>query len=98
MDFKELGRTGVKVPAVGMGTWEIGGDSSRDTSGDNEAIRALRKAIELGMCLIDTAEMYGAGHTEELVGEAIKPFPREQLFLVSKVWRDNMHPPLRGNL
>ncbi len=40
---------------------------------------------------INTAEMYGAGHTEELIGEAIKPFPREQLFLVSKVWRDNMH-------
>ncbi len=90
MDFKELGRTAVKIPVIGMGTWGIGGDSFKDTAGDNEAIRALRKAIELGMNLIDTAELYGAGHTEELVGEAIKPFPREQLFIVSKVWLDNL--------
>jgi len=91
MDLKELGRTGVKVPAIGMGTWGIGGYSSRDTVGDNEAIRALRRGIELGMYLIDTAEMYSAGHAEELVGQAIKPFPREQVFIVSKVLPENLH-------
>jgi len=91
MDLKELGGTGVKVPAIGMGTWGIGGYSSRDTGGDNEAIRALRRGIELGMYLIDTAEMYGAGHAEELVGEAIKPFSREQVFIVSKVLPENLH-------
>jgi diketogulonate reductase-like aldo/keto reductase len=91
MDFKELGRTSVKVPAIGIGTWEMGGGISRDTTGDKEAIRAIRKAIELGMTLIDTAEMYAAGHAEELVGEAIKPFRREQLFLVSKVAPTNLH-------
>jgi len=78
MDFKELGRTAVKVPVIGMGTWEIGGGISRDSAGDNEAIQAIRKAIDLGMSLIDTAEMYAAGHAEEVVGEAIKPFHREQ--------------------
>lgn len=91
MDFRELGRTSVKVPAIGIGTWEMGGGISRDTTGDKEAIRAIRKAIELGMTLIDTAEMYAAGHAEELVGEAIKPFPREQLFIVSKVAPTNLH-------
>jgi len=91
MDLKELGTTGVKVPAIGAGTWEMGGDFYRDTTGNNEAIRALRRAIELGMYLIDTAEMYGAGHAEELVGEAIKPFPREQVFIVSKVLPENLH-------
>ncbi len=91
MDLKEVGRTGVKVPAIGMGTWGIGGYSSRDSIDDNEAIRALRKGIELGMYLIDTAEMYGAGHTEEVVGEAIKPFSREQVFIVSKVSSENLH-------
>jgi len=83
MDFKELGRTGVKVPAIGAGTWEMGGDTVRNTTGDEESIRALKRAIELGMYLIDTAEMYGDGHCEELVGGAIKHFPREQLFIVS---------------
>lgn len=88
---KELGKTGVEVPAIGMGTWGIGGYSSPDTASDREAILALRKGIELGMYLIDTAEMYGGGHTEEIVGEAIKPFAREQIFIVSKVLPENLH-------
>jgi diketogulonate reductase-like aldo/keto reductase len=91
MEFKELGNTGVKVPVIGMGTWEIGGGISRDTAGDAEAIQAIRKAIELGMTLIDTAEMYAAGHSEEIVGEAIKIVPREQLFIVTKVAPVNLH-------
>lgn len=91
MDFKRLGRISVKVPVIGIGTWEIGGGISKDTTHDSEAIRAIRKAIELEMTLIDTAEMYAAGHAEELVGEAIKPFRREQLFIVSKVAPHNLH-------
>lgn len=91
MDLKELGTTDVKLPAIGMGTWGIGGYYSADTIGDNQAIRALRRGIELGMYLIDTAEMYSAGHAEEVVGEAIKPFPREQVFIVSKVLPENLH-------
>ena len=91
MDLKELAKTSVQVPAIGMGTWGIGGYSYPDSSHDSEAIRALRRGFELGMCLIDTAEMYGAGHAEEIVGEAIKPFPREQVFIVSKVLPENLH-------
>jgi len=91
MEFKELGNTGVKVPVIGMGTWEIGGGISRDTASDARDVQAIRKAIELGMTLIDTAEMYAAGHAEELVGEAIKPFPREQLFIVTKISPHNLH-------
>lgn len=90
-DLKELGRSGVKVPAIGMGTWGIGGYYSKDSSRDHEAIRALRRGIALGMYLIDTAEMYAAGHAEEVVGEAIKPFPREKVFIVSKVLPENLH-------
>ena len=90
MDFKQLGSTPVQVPAVGIGTWEMGGGISPDTSGDAGCVRALRKAIELEMTLIDTAEKYADGHAEELVGEAIQPFPREQLFVVSKVWPDHL--------
>ena len=90
MDFKQLGNKSVQVPAVGIGTWEMGGGLSPDTSGDIGCVRALRKAIELGMTLIDTAEKYADGHAEELVGEAIQPFPREQLFIVSKVWPDHL--------
>jgi diketogulonate reductase-like aldo/keto reductase len=91
MNFKELGRTGAGVPAIGMGTWGIGGYSSCDTAHDSEAIRTLRRGIELGMYLIDTAEIYGAGHAEEIVAQAIKPFSREQVFIVSKVSPQNLH-------
>lgn len=71
MEYRELGKTGWKVPVLGQGTWGIGGFYTRDESRDAEAIAALRLGIELGMTLIDTAEAYGAGHSEEVVGRAI---------------------------
>ena len=54
-----------------------------------EAQRAIRRGIELGMTHIDTAEMYGAGHVEELLGEAIRGVPRERLFIATKVLPSN---------
>ncbi len=67
-----------------------GGGPVPDTSNDAEEIQAIRKALALGMTLIDTAEKYAEGHAEEVVGEAIQPFPREKLFIVSKVWLDHL--------
>jgi diketogulonate reductase-like aldo/keto reductase len=90
MEYRLLGRTGEKIAAIGLGTWLIGGGSSPDYSMDMEAIEAIRYAIELGMTHIDTAEMYGGGHAEELVGEAIKPFKRDEIFIASKVWHTNL--------
>lgn len=90
MEFKELGSTNIKIPVVGMGTWEIGGGLSPDYSSDKEAVKALRAGIQLGMTLIDTAEMYGRGHSEEIVGEAIKVFTRESVFIVTKVLPENL--------
>ena len=90
MNFKKIANTGIEVPAVGIGTWEIGGGISPDSSRDNEGIQAIKKGIELGMTLIDTAEKYADGHAEELVGEAIQSFSRESLFIVSKVWPDHL--------
>jgi len=70
------------VPAVGLGTWEMGGGEQADYSHDRHWITIIRSAIENGLTHIDTAEMYGNGHTEELVGEAIKGFPRQNLFIL----------------
>ena len=83
-DFKKIGED--KVTAIGMGTWGVGGWESPDYSRDEESIDALRYGLELGMNLIDTAEFYASGHSEELVGEAIKEFEREDIFIVSKIW------------
>lgn len=90
MEYKRLGRTGEKLAAIGLGTWEIGGGMAPDYSRDKEAVEAIRYAVELGMTHIDTAEIYGGGHSEELVGEAIKIFPREDVFIASKVWHTNL--------
>jgi diketogulonate reductase-like aldo/keto reductase len=76
--------TGEAVPALGQGTWQMAEDPSRRS----QEIAALRLGLELGMTLIDTAEMYGAGAAEELVGEAIAG-QRDRVFLVSKVYPHN---------
>ncbi|KAI5914527.1 aldo/keto reductase [Thauera sp. 2A1] len=75
---------GTQVPALGMGTWMMGETRARRAT----ELAALQRGIELGMTLIDTAEMYGDGASEELVGEAIRG-RREQVFLVSKVYPFN---------
>ena len=61
-----------------------------DSSSDNESINAIKTAIKLGYTHIDTAELYWAWHCEELVGEAIKNFERESLFITSKVFKTNL--------
>jgi diketogulonate reductase-like aldo/keto reductase len=76
--------TGETVPALGQGTWMMGDSPSRrKTEAD-----ALRLGIDLGMTLIDTAEMYASGGAEETVGEAIAG-RRDEVFIVSKVMPDN---------
>jgi diketogulonate reductase-like aldo/keto reductase len=75
---------GTEVPALGQGTWNMG-EGQRPRA---EEIAALRLGLDLGLTLIDTAEMYGDGQSEALVGEAIAG-RREQVFLVSKVYPRN---------
>lgn len=72
---------GRKVPALGQGTWNMGEKASEAS----REIESLRRGIELGMTLIDTAEMYAEGGAERIVGEAIRDC-RDQVFVVSKVY------------
>ncbi len=78
-------KNGMTVPAIGQGTWRIGDDAAIR---EREA-EALRTGIDCGMTLIDTAEMYGYGKSELVVGDAIKPYDRGKLFIVSKVLPQN---------
>lgn len=75
---------GTLVPALGQGTWCMGEDPARE----REELAALRRGIELGMTLIDTAEMYGDGGAERLIGKALAGM-RDHVFLVSKVYPFN---------
>jgi diketogulonate reductase-like aldo/keto reductase len=70
-----------RMPRLGMGTWHMGERRSRRTA----EIEALRQGLDLGLCLIDTAEMYGEGGAEEVVGEAIAG-RRDQVYVVSKCY------------
>jgi diketogulonate reductase-like aldo/keto reductase len=82
MESRKFGHTGRAVPIIGQGTWEI------DSTSQENAVAALRKGLDLGMSHIDTAEMYGSGRAEKVVGEAIAG-RRDEVFLVSKVLPQN---------
>lgn len=78
MDYVELERTGVRLPRIGLGTWQYKG-----------GVEPLRKGVERGACLIDTAESYG---TEEIVGQAIRGM-RDRIFLATKVSPQHFRRP-----
>ncbi|GAX61524.1 aldo/keto reductase [Candidatus Scalindua japonica] len=84
MKYKKL-TDQIKIPAIGLGTWRIGGNVEADTTQNKEHISAIKTAIKLEITLIDTAESYAKGHAEELVGNAIQGFDRSGLFIISKV-------------
>ncbi|QRN97748.1 aldo/keto reductase [Archangium violaceum] len=82
MEKRVFGPTGVSIPVLGQGTWQMEGDDRE------EAIRALRVGLDLGLTHVDTAELYGYGEVEELVAEALAG-RRDEVFLVSKVMPNN---------
>jgi diketogulonate reductase-like aldo/keto reductase len=85
MKQKPFGTTGADVSAIGQGTWDMPESGSRL----EEAKRALLRGIELGMTHIDTAEMYGSGRVEQLLGETLRATARERLFIATKVLPTN---------
>ena len=100
MEKRTLGKTGMEITAIGFGSWAIGGSGWAAAWGpqdDDEAVGAIRRAVELGMNWIDTAAVYGLGHSEELVARALKGIPEsERPYVFTKcslVWDEeaNVH-------
>ncbi len=87
--------TGARVSEVGLGCWQIGGDQWGDVS-DDDALEVLRASAEAGVTFLDTADVYGAGRSEELIGRFLKDYPREQFFIASKFGRFP-RPGMPGN-
>jgi aryl-alcohol dehydrogenase-like predicted oxidoreductase len=87
-----FGKTGMEITAIGFGSWAIGGNAWGPQD-DDEAVGAIRRAVELGMNWIDTAAVYGLGHSEELVATALKGVPESDRPYVftkcSLVWDEN---------
>src|SRR3954464_5976790 len=71
MRYRRLGKTGLRVSVIGVGTWQFGGEWGKDFTPD-EVDRMLRRAKELGINLIDTAECYGDHGSESLIGQALR--------------------------
>jgi aryl-alcohol dehydrogenase-like predicted oxidoreductase len=93
MQYRPFGRTGWNVSEMGFGAWAIGGDAWGRTD-DSEAINALHRAIELGVNFIDTADVYGNGHSEQLIAQVRKAHPDKQLIIATKAGRRlNPHTP-----
>lgn len=87
MNRRPLGRTGLSVSEIGFGCWAIGGNAFGNSYGstdDSESQRAIRRAFELGCNFFDTADVYGHGHSEELVGAALRDV-RDQVIIATKV-------------
>ncbi len=82
MKYRYLGNSNLKVSAVGLGTWAYGNDTFGRVE-DQQSIKAIRAAVEAGINLIDTAPAYGAGHAEEVVGQAIAGI-RDKVVIASK--------------
>jgi aryl-alcohol dehydrogenase-like predicted oxidoreductase len=91
MEFRELGKSGIKASVIGLGTWQWG---AREWGwgrqyGRAEVLAAFQEALQLGINFIDTAEIYGGGKSEQLIGEAIRGH-REEVVIATKVWPWNL--------
>ena len=92
MRKRKIGKSDIEVSAIALGTWSMGGDSQWGVQDDVSSLNAIKTGLENGITLIDTAPVYGFGHSEELVGKAIKEFSRDKLVIETKCgawWKDN---------
>jgi aryl-alcohol dehydrogenase-like predicted oxidoreductase len=95
MNYRRLGRTGLEVSEIGYGAWGIGGTGWVGAD-DDESLRALDRAIDLGLTFIDTALGYGGGHSEELVGQTVRK-RGETVHVSTKIPPKNRQWPARAD-
>ncbi len=92
MKHVTLGRDGPRVSEIGIGMWQAGGKSWGSDVEDADCQKAMEHAVGLGINLVDTAEAYGDGHSEEVVGRAIRAAGRDNVFVATKVAGEHLRP------
>jgi aryl-alcohol dehydrogenase-like predicted oxidoreductase len=92
MRYRRFGRTGWQVSEIGYGMWGMGEWSGSD---DDESLRSLERAVELGCNFFDTAWAYGGGHSEKLLGELVRSHPEKRLYTATKIPPRNRKWPAR---
>ena len=93
MQYHTIGRTGITISEIGFGAWVIGGGWG--PLADDEAIRSLKRAYDLGVTFFDTAAGYGSGHSEELIGQAFAGM-RDRVVIASKIPPTGDYSPTRN--
>ena len=96
MNLRTLGKTGWQISEIGYGAWGIG-KSNWIGASDDESIKALNKAVDLGLNFIDTALAYGKGHSEKLVGQVVKD-RSERIYVATKIPPKNGQWPARSGV
>lgn len=100
MQYRNFGTTHWQVSEIAFGAWQIGGDWGKVD--DNESIKTLLHAFERGINFVDTAELYGKGHSEEVIGQALKQWHGSKIYVATKaqpvVWPEKLdaNPMMRG--
>jgi aryl-alcohol dehydrogenase-like predicted oxidoreductase len=100
MQYRTFGRTGWQVSEIAFGGWQLGGDWGEVD--DQASIRTLHHSFERGINFVDTAELYGAGHSEEVIGQALQEWRADRIYVATKVqptvWPDpdDDNPEMRG--
>jgi aryl-alcohol dehydrogenase-like predicted oxidoreductase len=100
MRYRSLGSTGLTVSEIGFGAWAIGGNKFGNSYGetqDDVSLAALHRAYDLGCTFFDTADVYGHGHSETLLGQALKSWERDRVVIATKVGGDFYSTPPRLN-
>lgn len=96
MKYRTLGRTGLQVSELGFGAWAIGGNqhgNSYGSTNDQTSVRAIKQALEMGCNFFDTADVYGFGHSEELVGRGLQEAGKlNEVYIASKVGGNFYNP------
>lgn len=107
MNYRDFGNTGVKISEIGLGTWQLGADWGKVE--EKDALAILNRAVDLGVNFLDTADVYGAGRSEKIIGEFLKS-RKEEIFVATKIGRggnpgwpanfslENMRTHVQGNI
>jgi aryl-alcohol dehydrogenase-like predicted oxidoreductase len=85
LEYRDLGQTGMRVSEISLGTWALGGEWG--TVEEEDAYAALNRALDLGVNFLDTADVYGDGRSERLIGRLLKDRPNDEIFVATKAGR-----------
>ena len=85
MEYRNLGETGIRVSEISLGTWALGGEWG--AVGEEDAYAALNRAVDLGVNFLDTADVYGDGRSEKLIGRLLRDRPQDEISVATKAGR-----------